>query len=252
MAAAHSSRYKKLPPKLLKHPKHHRQMRISLALTILIIVLLGCAAPYAPQAVKQAPQPERSAQERAGPPEQITIVALGDSLTAGTGIDPQDAWPARLEHLLQENGTNATVINMGVAGESTAVAAARIDAVLAADPDIVIIALGANDAAQLIDPDITRGNLEQIIQKLQEQEITVVLAGSPVISIPQWDFPQRFTSLYPELAQEYDLIYIPFFLEGVVGNAEANLPDGVHPNEKGHLLIAQTVHSSLAPVMHAT
>lgn len=224
-------------------------------LALALLLLVSCtyierAEQEFPAIVEQAQElPEAVEQVRESPvareavpveqPPHYTIVAFGDSLTAG--IDPETAYPMHLERMLQENGTNATVINMGRGGDTTADALARLDEVIAQNPDVVIVALGANDAAQLLEPEITRENLEEIITRLKAEDITVILAGSPVISIPQWDFPERFTSIYSDLAEKHDLIYAPFFLEGVIGDVMMNTNDRVHPNTAGNERIARNM-----------
>lgn len=203
-----------------------------------ILLMLAACAPLE-EARQEVIVDTGVIEEPVPAPPNGTIVAFGDSITAGFGVAPQEAYPYRLQLLLQEHGYNYTVINMGRSGDTSESALARVDEVTALDPDIVILQIGANDAKALVDPAITKENIEAIVTELVAHNITVVLAGSPVVRIAQWDFPQRFTEIYPAIAQERNLTYIPFFLRGVIGVGSMNLQDGVHPAAAGHAAIAE-------------
>lgn len=166
----------------------------------------------------------------AGP---ITILVLGDSLTAGYGLAEGEAFPAQLERALVAQGHSVRVINAGISGDTSAGGAARLAWSLADDPDLVILALGANDALRGLSPDQTRTNLEAIITRLQERQIGVLLAGMLAPRNMGEVYYNSFDKIYPELAQEFAISFYPFFLEGVAGKPELNLADGIHPDETG-------------------
>jgi len=163
----------------------------------------------------------------------VTILVLGDSLTAGYGLAEGDAFPAALERALVAQGYSVRVINAGISGDTSAGGEARLEWSLADDPDLVILALGANDALRGLSPDQTRTNLVAIITRLQERQIKVLLAGMMAPRNMGENYYNSFDQIYPELAQEFDLSLYPFFLEGVAGKPELNLADGIHPNVAG-------------------
>ncbi len=172
-------------------------------------------------------------------PKVRTIVAFGDSITAGYGITTPEAYPQLLENALTRNGKNIRVVNSGVSGETTAGGLRRASFVAAQKPDFVIIALGGNDVLRGIDPAATKANLAGIITIFKKEDIVVILAGmkSPTNLGPI--YVEAFDGLYPELAKEYNLSLIPFLLEGVALDATLNQADGIHPNQNGAKIIAE-------------
>lgn len=167
----------------------------------------------------------------ADPP--VTIVVLGDSLTAGYGLAAEEAFPAQLERALIADGCQVRIINAGVSGDTSAGGAARLEWALADNPDMVIVALGANDALRGLNPEQTYANLASIIARLQQRGITVVLAGMIAPRNLGEGYYSSFDKIYPKLAQEFAVPLYPFFLEGVAGKPELNLADGIHPNAAG-------------------
>jgi acyl-CoA thioesterase-1 len=165
--------------------------------------------------------------------EPVTILVLGDSLTAGYGLAASDAFPAQLEQALVTQGHAVRVINAGISGDTSAGGAARLEWSLTDNPDLVILALGANDALRGLSPDQTSANLATIITRLQERQIKVLLAGMLAPRNMGEDYYNSFDKIYPELAQEFSLPIYPFFLEGVAGKPQFNLADGIHPNPAG-------------------
>jgi acyl-CoA thioesterase I len=161
------------------------------------------------------------------------ILAFGDSLTAGLGLPPDEAFPARLEARLNTEGTRVHVVNAGVSGDTTAGGRARLDRALAEKPDVVILELGANDALRGIDPKIVRANLDAMIAKIAASGAKLLLAG--MRAPPNWgeDYQRDFDAIYPELAHAHGVTLYPFFLEGVAMDPELNQPDGLHPNQRG-------------------
>src|SRR5947208_5432032 len=161
------------------------------------------------------------------------ILAFGDSITAGFGLPPDEAFPARLEARLRAQGIAAKVVNAGVAGDTTAGGLARLDWALADKPDVVILELGANDALRGIDPATVRANLEAMISRIQASGAKLLLTG--MLAPPNWgeDYRREFDRIYPELAQAHGVALYPFLLDGVAMDARLNQPDGLHPNERG-------------------
>lgn len=163
----------------------------------------------------------------------VTILMLGDSLTAGYGLAESEAFPAQLEAALVEQGHSVRIINAGISGDTSAGGAARLEWSLVDNPDLVIVALGANDALRGLSPDQTRSNLAAIITRLQERHINLLLAGMLAPRNMGEVYYSSFDKIYPELAQEFNVPLYPFFLQGVAGKPELNLTDGIHPNRAG-------------------
>lgn len=163
----------------------------------------------------------------------LRIVAFGDSLTAGFGLRTKHAFPAQLQNVLRERGHNVVVTNAGVSGDTTAGGLKRLSWAVPKNTDAVILELGANDALRGIDPVVTRANLEKIISKLKQQDIAILLAG--MRSPANWGdtYAEDFDAIFPDLAKKHDLVFYPFFLDGVILNPKLNLDDGMHPTPKG-------------------
>ena len=161
------------------------------------------------------------------------ILDIGDSLTSGYGLPPEQAFPARLEAWLRQKGIEARVVNAGVSGDTTASGLALLDWRLADKPDLVILALGGNDALRGIDPAAVHTNLDKMIQRIEASGAKVLLLG--MIAPPNWgeEYKRAFDRIFPELAQAHNVPLYSFFLEGVAMTPELNQPDGIHPNEAG-------------------
>jgi len=171
----------------------------------------------------------------------LTIVAVGDSLTAGLGVAESEGYPAQLEGQLQAEGRDVRVINAGVSGETTSGTLARLDWVLTLKPDIVILETGANDGLRGLDPGLVRQNLRQIIERFQEKNIAIVFTGMRMV----WNLGPAYTAdfnrIYPEIAKEKGLIFMPFFLDGVATKPTLNIEDGIHPNPQGYKVIVKNL-----------
>jgi acyl-CoA thioesterase-1 len=165
--------------------------------------------------------------------EPVRIVALGDSLTAGYGLDAEKSFPAVLEARLRERGHDVEVANAGVSGDTTSGGAERLDWAVPEGTDAVILELGANDALRGIDPAETRANLERMVERLVEREIAVLLAGMQAPPNLGDDYAAQFNAIFPELAKRHDVLLYPFFLAGIAGERQLNQADGMHPNEAG-------------------
>lgn len=174
--------------------------------------------------------------------DRLTIVALGDSLTAGYLLGPDEGFTHQLERALKEAGhDNVTVVNAGVSGDTTSGGLARLDWAVGPEADAVIVELGANDALRAIDPALTRKNLEEIVARLKERELPVLLAGMLAPPNLGRDYGESFNSIYTDIAEREELILYPFFLDGVAGNRALNLGDGIHPTAEGVGVIVERI-----------
>jgi len=173
---------------------------------------------------------------------QGTIVAVGDSLTAGLGVNEEEAYPARLEKKLRAAGYDWKVVNAGISGETSSGTLSRINWVMKLRPDIVILETGANDGLRGIDPAVTRKNIDETIRILKQQNVTVVLAGMRMVRNLGQEFTKGFADLYPFLARKHGLILVPFFLQGVAGDPSLNRPDGIHPTAEGYRIVTENIY----------
>lgn len=177
------------------------------------------------------------------------VVALGDSLTAGLGVAPEEAWPALVENRLREEGYPYRVVNAGVSGDTTAGGLRRVDWVLRADPEVAVVALGANDGLRGLPVDQMRSNLATIVERLSEKGARVLLAGMRVPPNYGPDYGRAFAAVYPEVARLRHVPLMPFLLDGVAADPRLNQADGLHPNAAGHRVIAERVWPLLRPLL---
>ena len=166
-------------------------------------------------------------------PDPFVVLVLGDSLTAGYGLEQDESFPVQLEARLRSAGYDVNVINAGVSGDTTAGGLARIEWALADQPDIVIVALGANDALRGLDPTQSYKNLDALLTRLSTAECRIILAGMLAPRNLGPEYSARFDQIYPDLAQRFNLLFYPFFLEGVAMDPRLNQADGIHPNLTG-------------------
>lgn len=191
-----------------------------------------------------------SAEAQTAPAEGAKkLMVIGDSLVAGYGLPAASAFPARLGEKLSADGHNIKVINAGVSGETTSGLLTRLDWTLQQKPDYVILVIGANDMLRQVDRNVTKANLQKILGKLQAQKIPVLMAG--MRSFRNFDdlFGGKFQQIYEDLADEYDVIYYPFFLEGVAMDARLNQDDGVHPNLAGVDVIVDKIYGDVEDLL---
>ncbi len=169
----------------------------------------------------------------------FSIVALGDSLTAGYGLPPEDAFTTRLEQRLKAKGLNVEVVNAGVSGDTSKAGLSRIDWSVPDGTGLVIVELGANDALRGISPVQTEKNLDGIIARLKERDIPVLLTGMLAPPNMGKDYEAAFNAIYPKLAEKHGVELYPFFLDGVVADPKLNQADGIHPNAAGTAVIVE-------------
>ncbi|TKB65073.1 MAG: arylesterase [Nitrospira sp.] len=184
--------------------------------------------------------------------ERPSIVAFGNSLTAGLGVRPDESYPARLQRTLDAAGYVYRVVNAGVSGDTTAGGARRVSWILKNKPTIVILELGGNDGLRGLSLSETKSNLDRIIQQLQQASVTVVLAGMKLPPNYGQDYTDGFESLFHALAKQYHLTLIPFFLDGVAGSSSLNQADGIHPTGEGYRIIVEKIFPTLEPLLERT
>lgn len=173
------------------------------------------------------------------------LVFLGDSLTEGYGVAQSKAYPALLQDKLNQEKKNWTVVNSGVSGSTTASAPSRLQWVLKTKTDLVVIALGANDGLRGLKIEDSEKNLAKAIEIAKEKGAKVVLAGIMVPPNYGKEYSDKFAKMYVNLSKKYKVKLLPFLLKDVGGVASMNLADGIHPNEKGHEVMANTMYEFL-------
>ena len=188
------------------------------------------------------------------PAEPPTILFLGDSLTAGFGLEPDLAFPQRVAEKLEADGLPAEIVNAGLSGETTAGGLRRVNWLLRREIDILFLALGGNDALRALDPAQTEANLRGIFERVQTRypEATLILAGMLAPPNLGAEYGEAFSAVYPRVAAEFDAAFVPFLLEGVAGDPRLNLPDGIHPNVEGHRRIAEVVYPAVKAALDPT
>lgn len=194
-------------------------------------------------------EPQSDTKSAVDPKGPIKILFLGDSLTEGYGIESDQAYPALLEKRMKKAGFPVEVINASISGSTSASALGRLKWQLKSQPDILFLALGANDGLRGVPPESIYQNLSATVTLAQENGIEVILAGMrlPLNYGPQ--YRKAFEAVFPRLAKARACVDVPFLLEGVGGNAKLNLADGVHPNPQGHQKMAETVWPVLEKVL---
>lgn len=182
------------------------------------------------------------------------ILIFGNSLTAGLGVAPEDAYPALLQKMLDSAGYQYTVVNAGLSGDTTASGESRLDWTLNQEIDIFLLELGANDGLRGISLTETRQNILSIIRAVRKknEETVILLAGMQLPPNLGPEYTGSFKNMYPEIAAEEEVILIPFLLEGVAGDPKLNQEDGIHPTEKGHGVMARTVWPYLLKAIQQT
>jgi len=169
----------------------------------------------------------------------VKIVVLGDSIAAGFGLLLSPAFPERLEQVLRQKGYAVTVVNAGVSGDTVADGLHRLDKSVPEDTDALIVELGGNDAERDIDPNVTRGGLAAILQRMKERHIQVLLTGMRGFASAGEDYVRAFAAIYPLLAANYSFVWYPFILDGVEGHPSLYQMDAEHPNAKGVNVMVQ-------------
>lgn len=183
--------------------------------------------------------------------EKQTIVFFGDSITAGYGIATENAFPALIDQKLQSEGLNYTAVNAGLSGETSMGGLNRINWILRSKPAILMLELGGNDGLRGLSLEETEKNLKSIIDKVRaaNADTKIILAGMQIPPNLGQDYTRQFKNLFPKVAEDKGVAFIPFLLENVGGDKNLNLSDGIHPNEEGHKIVAETVWEALKPLL---
>ena len=200
------------------------------------------AEPQTPEST-QSNESTNSAEQQA----PLTILALGDSLTEGLGVDNDANYPAQLEARLKEMGyKDVKVINSGLSGETSTGLVNRLDWVLQTKPDITILTIGANDAIRGIDVATVEANIRTAVKRLQDGGSEVILGGMQIYDNLGADYVESFAAIYPRVAKDMNVTLIPFFLDGVGGDPKLNQADAIHPTREGYTII---VNDNILPIL---
>ncbi|HEY8106500.1 MAG TPA: arylesterase [Gemmatimonadales bacterium] len=224
--------------------------RYAIGAVLLALGACGRTADAPPARATASPAGETVADS---PPGGVApaVVFLGTSLTAGLGLDPALAYPALVQAKIDSAGLHYRVVNAGVSGETSAGALRRIDWLLRDPPAVLVIETGANDALRGQNPDSVRANIQAIIDRARAitPPPSIVLVGMEALPNYGPAYVRRFREIYPELAKQNRIPFIPFLLAGVAGIDSLNQPDGLHPTAAGQRIVAQTVWKALEPVL---
>jgi len=205
-----------------------RRLGPSMASVIFLVTMLSAAAP----------QPKN-------------ILFLGDSITAGYGLEPSQSFPALIQDKIDAKKWPFRAVNAGQSGDTSAGGLNRMDWLLRSRVDVLVLELGGNDGLRGLPPETTRQNLQAIIERTQKKypQAKIILAGMKVPPNMGADYANKFATIYPELAKKHNALLIPFVLENVGGIRELNFPDGIHPTAKGQEIVAANVWKVLEPVL---
>jgi len=213
----------------------------------LIIILSGCTNNKKPAAIDQNNTPKKTVTVT----KKKSIVFYGNSLTAGYGVSPSEAFPAIIQKKIDSLGLPYNVINAGVSGETSSGGKTRIDWILREPVDIFILELGANDGLRGTALSETKRNLQDIIDKVKTKypNAKLVFAGMEIPPNMGQAYTTEFRNIYTDLAAKNKMTLIPFLLEGVGGEPELNQADGIHPTAEGHLIVAKNVWKQLEKLL---
>jgi acyl-CoA thioesterase-1 len=178
------------------------------------------------------------------------VLCLGDSLTEGYAVDPDNSYPAQLQRVLRTRGwPQIEIVNAGISGSTSAGGVSRLAWQMRRKPDVLVLALGANDGLRGTDLDTTKANLAAVIAEAKTNGVAVLLAGMKMPPNYGPDYTHKFESMYGELAREHEVALVPFLLDGVAARPDLNLADGIHPNADGYRIVADTVAEALVPLL---
>ncbi|MEY4324845.1 MAG: hypothetical protein RIS24_1016 [Verrucomicrobiota bacterium] len=224
-----------------RRPRSPVALWVALCLGLMGFGLLGWGTPAA----------ETVSNPSGTPPADKVLVVLGDSLSAGFGVDPSEAWPARIQEKIRHSGLPWKLVNAGLSGDTSAGGLRRLDWILRRPVDALLLELGSNDGLRGLPLEATRTNLQRVIERTRAKHpnVRIVLAGMKMPENLGEAYTRQFESIYRDLAQSHQATLIPFLLEGVGGRPELNLPDQIHPNAEGHRRVATNVWKVLQPVL---
>ena len=235
-------------------------MRRICGLLAAAVMLSACGRESAPgpaASASPAKAPVASTAPVTAPPSAVaptassrpSIVFLGDSLTAGYGLEPPQSVPALIQARLKKEGYPFEVVNAGVSGDTSAGGLSRLEWSLTGDVRILVVELGANDGLRGLPVDAMRRNLEEIVTRAQARGIAVMLVGMEALPNYGASYTSEFRETFPALAKAYRTALMPFYLDGVAGKPELNIADGIHPNPAGAVIVANNLWRTLEPML---
>ena len=219
---------------------------------VLLLSLSACRSDARSQEGAAASRPPAAAPAtvaRPADPPRPKIVILGDSLTAGYGLDLTQAFPSVLQKKIDSAGYKFEVVNAGVSGDTSAGGLRRLEWALDKDVKVVVVALGGNDGLRGLSVDEMKRNIGDIIVRARKRDVAVILAGMEAPPNYGAEYAAAFRGVFQDLAREHRVPFIPFLLSGVAGKTDLNLQDGVHPNPRGAVVVSDTVWAALRPVL---
>ena len=217
---------------------------------IVLFFLIGCNTPKeTTQEVTKSPSTSAE-QPKQKEEKKKSILFFGDSITAGFGVEPEQAFPALIQLKIDSAGLDFNVVNGGLSGETSAGGLSRIDWILKKHVDVFVLELGANDGLRGLPIEQTKKNLQAIIDKVKSKNpgVKIVIAGMMVPPNLGPDYSNEFQEIFPELAKKNKAMLIPFLLQDVAGNEQLNQADGIHPNVEGHKIVAKNVFGLIESV----
>lgn len=220
--------------------------RVSIFWIGVVLTLAGCTS--APKEEQKAPTPAAAPVVEQADPRPV-IVAFGDSLTAGYGVEPGLSYPDWLQKRLDQEGLAYRVVNQGISGDTTSGGAARFDEALRLQPAVIILALGGNDGLRGLPLETTRANLAEMIDRAQAANVPVLLGGMTLPRNYGADYIRDFENIYKNLARDKKISLIPFLLDGVATDPKLMQNDAIHPTAEGNRRVAATVFQYLRPLL---
>lgn len=216
-----------------------------------ILFLMTCGSPGKESSSDKNSKPTEMEGNQESMENKSTILFFGNSITAGYQLDMEQAFPALIQERIDSLGLNYNSINAGLSGETSAGGKSRIGWVLRTVPDIFFLELGANDGLRGLPLNETIKNLQDIIDQVKNEnfDVKIIIAGMMVPPNLGTDYSSEFQQMFVNLAENNEAVLIPFVLEGVAGNPELNLSDGIHPTPEGHEIVAETVWEYLQPLL---
>ncbi len=218
---------------------------------LLVLLVVGCGESTDKKQVETTKDDTTKIANEVATTEEKIILFYGNSLTAAYGLDPKEGFPNRIQQRLDSLGLDYKVINSGLSGETTSGGLNRLDWVLNQPVDIFVLELGANDGLRGIPLSESKKNLQKMIAMVKEKnpDTAIILAGMQIPPNMGADYTNEFKQMYPALAKRNDIRLIPFLLEGVAGNPELNLEDGIHPTAEGQKIVTENVWEILKPLV---
>ena len=217
---------------------------------VIALAAAACSPAEAPPATERVPEPVAATENRTT--DRPKIVILGDSLTAGYGLEKPQSFPSLLQQRLDASGVKYEVVNAGVSGDTTAGGLRRLDWSIEGNTRILVVALGGNDGLRGLPVADSRKNLSEIVTRAQQRGITVILAGMEAPPNYGPTYTGEFRAMFRELARDHRVTLIPFLLDGVAGVPSLNISDGIHPNPEGARIVERTVWKALEPAIEGS